>query len=295
MLVELAELADVLIAPRGGVCKRLARNAREDASPGIRLWNLTLLQQQFTQQKEAQETSRTLLGDADPWVRLAAARFLAEEGTAVLTDLLADRRTPDQAAVEAAVRLAALLPPESAGRQLLAAVRGRAGEARRQAMLQLGRLRDARAVGPLCVLLARADPRTAAAAAQALGLIGDAKAEAHLIGAVKHEAAELRVAAARALGALGTVEAVAPLLALLERSRDSESRRELRDAVSAIQSRLPGAEAGQLALARAEPEAGRLSLATPRAGPGDVSLATGARARREAQPPDPSPRRSGSP
>jgi HEAT repeat protein len=276
MLVELGDLADVLTAPRGGVCERLAQNAREDTSSGIRLWNLSLLQQQFAQQQETWEASRTLLADADPWVRLAAARFLAEEGTAVLRQLLTDARTPDQAAAEAVVRLVDLLPPDQAGRDLLAAVKGRTGEARRQAMLQLGRLKYTSAVGPLCVLLARADPRTAATAAQALGTIGDAEAEAHLVDAVKHEAAELRVAAARALGALGTVDAVAPLLELLEQSRDSESRRELRAAVSAIQSRLPGAAVGQLSLKRAEPEAGRLSLATARAGPGDVSLATGA-------------------
>jgi HEAT repeat protein len=124
------------------------------------------------------------------------------------------------------------------------------------------------------VLLDRADPRTAAAAAEALEAIGDPKAEPRLLDAVRHEAAELRIAAARALGVVGTVNAVEPLLHELDTKRlDGESRRALREAVSAIQSRLAGAEAGQLSLAATTAEAGRLSLATPRAGPGDVSLA----------------------
>jgi HEAT repeat protein len=274
-LGELVELADLLTAAKGGICERQSRNARDDESPGVRLWNLTLLQQHFADRPEAREASRALLADRDPWVRLAAARFLPDESPPVLRGLLDDRETPDHAAAEAAVLLGARLPAAEAGPLLTSALKRRSGEARRLAMQELGRIRHGPAVNPLCVLLDRADPRTAAAAAEALGTIGDAKAEAHLLDAVRHDEAELRIAAAHALGALGTVRAVEPLLELLAAKRiDGESRQALREAVGAIQSRLAGAEAGQLSLAPTAAEAGRLSLATPQAGPGDVSLAS---------------------
>jgi HEAT repeats len=275
LLADLVQLADQLIEAKAAeVPERLAANAGKDPIPGVRLWNLSLLQQHFPGLSVAREASRGSLADADPWVRLAAARFLRDEGKEVLRSLLADERAPDYASAEAASLLGARLPSEEAGPLLVAALKGRSGETRRQSVQELGRLKFAPSLGPLCVLLDRADPRTAAAAAEALEAIGDPKAEPRLLDAVRHEAAELRIAAARALGVVGTVNAVEPLLHELDTKRlDGESRRALREAVSAIQSRLAGAEAGQLSLAATTAEAGRLSLATPRAGPGDVSLA----------------------
>jgi hypothetical protein len=79
--------------------------------------------------------------------------------------------------------------------------------------------------------------------------------------------ADLRVAAVRALGLVGSVKSVAPLLALLEaRGLDADARQAIRGAIGAIQSRLVGAEAGQLTVASAESESGRLSLAGSEAG-----------------------------
>jgi hypothetical protein len=275
MLIGLVQLADELIEAKAGAApERLAGNARKDPIPGVRLWNLSLLQQHFPALPTAMEASHAGLSDPNPWVRLAAARFLRDEGKEALRSLLADPQAPDHASAEAASLLAARLRVEEAGPLLIAALKGRSGETRRQSIEELGRLKFAPSLGPLCVLLEGTDPRTAAAAAEALEAIGDPKAEPRLLDAVRHEAAELRIAAARALGALGTVGAVEPLLHELDTKRlDGESRRALREAVSAIQSRLAGAEAGQLSLAVTTAEAGRLSLATPRAGRAGVSLA----------------------
>ncbi len=275
LIIELVQLAEQLIeAEAAAVPQRLAANATTDPVPGVRLWNLSLLQQHFPGLSLAREASSGDLADADPWVRLAAARFLRDDGAEVLRSLLADERAPDHASAEAASLLAARLPPAEAGPLLVAALKGRSGETRRQSIQEVGQLKFAPSLGPLCVLLEHADARTAAAAAGALDALGDAKAEPHLVDAARHEAAELRIAAARALGSLGTVKAVEPLLHELDTKHlDGESRRAFRLAVSAIQSRLAGAEAGQLSMAPTTAEAGRLSLATPRAGPGDVSLA----------------------
>ncbi len=275
-LKDLVELADLLSSPKGGgVCECLARNVQEDEEPGVRLWNLNLLAQHFADRPETLAASRAGLSDSSPWVRLAAARLLPVEGAQVLKALLADRATPDHSAAEAAALIGARLPADEAGPALIAALKNRSGEARRQAIQELGRIKHAPAVGPLCVALDRSEPRDAAAAAAALGAIGDPKSERHLLDAIRKEEPELRIAAAQALGAFGSFRAVEPLLAQLARARlGAETRQALRDAVSAIQSRLAGAGAGQLSIATTSAEVGRLSLATPKAGPGDVSLAS---------------------
>jgi hypothetical protein len=89
---------------------------------------------------------------------------------------------------------------------------------------------------------------------------------------VEAEARELRLAAAQALAKVGSVGAVEPLSALLEGGGlDAASRQAIRDAISAIQSRLAGAEAAQLSLVTSMREGGRLTLAAPGPGPGDLS------------------------
>lgn len=271
---QVVELAERLTSPEGGgICERLARNARKDAEAGVRLWNLTLLQQTFPERPETQAASAAALADRDPWVRLAAARFLPIEGASVLKELLADPSSPDQAAAESAALLGARLGVEEAGPLLLTALKVRSGSARRQVVSELGRLRYTPAFGALCVLLGRSEPRLAAAAAGALASLADVRAERHLLDALRREASELTTAIARALGAIGTVAAVQPLLELQTQARTSaETRQALREAVAAVQSRLAGAEAGQLTLASMSAEAGRLSLTAPMAGRGDVSI-----------------------
>jgi hypothetical protein len=267
-------LARELSSPGGGVCERLARNAKTDPHSGVRLWNLLQLHEQFPETKSAREASQEDLKDPSPWVRLAAARFLKAEGLQVLEHLALDRLVPESAAAEAVALLAARHPPAQAGPLLLTALKTHSGEARRQAVEELGRIRYAPARGALIVLLETADPQTASAAAVALALMAEVVAEGPLLRAMQSEARELRVASVRALGAMGTAAAVEPLLALLSGRRlDAETRQAIRDAVAAIQSRLAGAGAGQLSLAAIPAGSGWLSVATPSADEGQLSLA----------------------
>ena len=266
-------LARELSSPGGGVCERLAHNARLDPSPGVRLWNLWQLHEKFPETPQAREASRQDLADPSPWVRLTAARFLNDEGIETLEGLAQDRGVPESAAADAVALLAARCPVARAGPLLVAALKAHSGEARVQAVQELGRLRYQPARKPLLVLLGRADPRCAAAAAEALGALGDASAEAALLKAVDSDARELRLAAIRALGVMGSVAAVEPLLAFgAGRRLDGESRQAVRDAVGAIQSRLAGAEAGQVSLAAPSPGSGWLSVATLEVEPGRLSL-----------------------
>lgn len=271
MIVALAR--ELVASERGGVCERLAENVRLDHLPGVRLWNLLQLQEDFAETPNAKEASRLALSDSGPWVRLAAARFLRDEGLPVLEALARTRGVPDQAAAEAIGLLAVRAPRERSGPLLIEILKSHTGDARRQAIEDLGRMRHAPAVGPLIVLLDRAEPRTAAAAAQSLGQLGAGKAEASLLRAAASEVHELRLAAATALGRVGSIRAIEPLTeSLAKRRLDAESRQAFTQAIARIQSRLAGAGAGQLSLATGLPETGRLSLATPGAGPGDVSL-----------------------
>ena len=266
-------LARELSSPGGGVCRRLATNAKSDPLPGVRLLNLLQLHEQFPETREAREASQEDLKDTSPWVRLAAARFLKDEGRDVLEHLAQDRAVPESAAAEAVSLLGARSPAERAGPLLLAALKTHSGEARRQAVEELGRIGYKPARGPLMVLLDRADPGTGAAAAAALAALGDVTAETPLLKAVESEARELRLAAIRALGTVGSAASVEPLLDFLAgRGLDAETRHAVREAVGAIQSRLAGAEAGQLSLAATSPGSGWLSVAAPGAGHGQLSL-----------------------
>jgi hypothetical protein len=262
-----------LSSPGGGICERLGQNAKADPHSGVRLLNLLQLHEQFPESRQAREASQVDLKDQSPWVRLAAARFLKAEGLEVLEHLAQDRSAPESAVAEAVALLAAHCPVERAGPVLLTALKTHSGEARRQAVEEIGRIRYLGARGPLLVLLERADPRTGVAAATALAALGDASAEAALLKAVESDAGELRLAAIRALGVVGSAGSVEPLLALLDGRRlDADTRHELGAAVRAIQSRLAGAEAGQLSLAAPSPGTGWLSVATPAAGQGQLSL-----------------------
>lgn len=257
----------------GGIYARLARNAREDPEPGARLSNLVCLQEQFPLVPSARDASLAALEDASPWVRLSAARFLTHEGYGVLRALLADDAAPDDAAADAVTLLSSRLPRSEAGPLLAPILKSHTGETQRRAIESLGRLGYAAAAGPLMVILERSNPRTAAVAARALAALGHAPAERALLRAAENDAGELRVAALRALGEVGSVRAVEPLLGLLDRTRrDAGAARAIREAIAAIQARLAGAGAGQLALASEPEEGGRLSLAAPGPSHGDVTI-----------------------
>jgi hypothetical protein len=279
-------LARHLSSPGGGVCELLARNAKSDPLPGVRLWNLLQLHEQFAETAQAREASEEDLNDPSPWVRLAGARFLHDGGLEVLEHLALDQEVPESAAAEAIALLAARCPAERAGPLLVTAVKTRPGEARRQAVEELGRIGYRQARGPLIVLLEYADPRTAAATATALGALGDVTAEPALLRAIESNAREVMLAAIRALATVGSAVSVEPLLAFLGGRRlDAETRQGIHEAVGAIQSRLAGAGAGQLSLAATPPGSGWLSVGPPGAGHGELSLSFDRKTSSQSAPP----------
>ena len=114
--------------------------------------------------------------------------------------------------------------------------------------------------------------------------------EPALILALQREPMGLQVAAANALARVGSPAAVLPLKEAAESFHFAQDlRKAARQAIAAIQSRLPGASPGQLSMAEVEtgqlslaPEAGQLSFATDPAG--QLSLAPAEAGRSEAEP-----------
>jgi hypothetical protein len=275
MLRWLAKLARLLSVPPDGLHQRLADNALEDPSPGVRLRNVRFLADPSTQTPEALlvPLGRRLLGDVNPRVRLLAAQFVGAEGHRVLGALVADAtletplrvaavtglgRGPTPALAELQALFTTAHPPEVVCAAL--AVIAQQG---------LSALADA-ALG--CTRSAQESVR--AAAASALGGLGLPAAEPLLISLLSDSSAEVQRASADALGVLGSVAAVEPLLPLAEGFGRSALRQAARGAIGRIQSRLGNVEAGRVSLAEDQGLAGAVDLAEPDAVRiGELSLA----------------------
>jgi hypothetical protein len=214
---------------------RLAHNARHDPEVAVRLTNLRHLARTYEEESLTRETLRAACADGDDAVRLEAGRALRGEGDAVLRDLAA-RAEADETAAAAVEALAARLSEQDA-----------------------------------LALLAAALPRrrfaTAGACVKVLARVGSATAERPLLDLLAHADEALRFASVNALGFVGTRSAVLPLQEIAEKV-GGEMRREARQAVAEIQSRLSGADHGQLTVASVD--SGQVSL--PSAVDGQVSL-----------------------
>jgi HEAT repeat protein len=85
---------------------------------------------------------------------------------------------------------------------------------RLDAVIELGRINNVRAVGPLIAALER-NPGIRSEIAMALGKIGDPRASDPLMALLLDESARTRASVSHALGMIGDVRAVPPLVAVL--------------------------------------------------------------------------------
>jgi HEAT repeat protein len=205
------------------------------------------------------ETMRAACGDPSDDVRVRAAIALGDEGRPTLLAVARREDSDDVAAGRAVAALGDHLTIEDARAMLGRALRSRRSETAHECLSALGRRADATVIPLIAKVLAIEKGELAVTAARALGQTGLAVAEAPLLAALERDTPELRVAAAEALGRIGSAAAVLPLREIETRDRDDATRRAARQAVAAIQSRLPGASPGQLSLAPGD--AGALSLA----------------------------------
>jgi HEAT repeat protein len=241
------------------VAAALIHNALADREAGVRRENLLALASEYPEDPRTRETLRRALDDPSDTVRVRAAILLADEGRPTLFQIARSEDAEDAATARAITTLGEHLSADDAGLVLRHALRGRRLDSAAACLARLGRHAGAGAITHLARVLAVEKGDLAIAAARALGATGLAQAEAPLLSSLSRELPDLRAAAAEALGRVGSAAAVLPLKDLEARAKDEAVRRAARQAVAAIQARLPGASAGQLSLAPAE--AGALSLA----------------------------------
>jgi hypothetical protein len=226
-LADVLALAEALVEP-DALEPRLARNAREDPEPQVRLANLRELVAESPRHAATREALRAAAADGDELVQLEAAVHLGSEGKATLLDIASRGWSADACCARAVAELRSALPVEQARAILAHALRTR-------------RLETAQA----CVdSLSRRGGEDVDAFARVLAL----------------EQGPLAEAAARALGRVGSVSSVPTLLDAQRRlAGDEDVRQAVREAVAAIQSRASGALPGQLSLAGEQ--SGQVSLA----------------------------------
>jgi len=250
--------------------QRLAENARQDPVATVRLRNLLLLVREHPGDPGTVETLRAACSDARPEIRLRAAQELGAEGRDVLLEM-AESELEDKWNAQAISILGRDLPLDRATTLLNAALSRHRILTACACLEVLGTSGGAPEVDVLAKVLVLEHGELAVAAALALGRTGSTAAEPPLILALEHESAEVLVAAANALAEVGTAAAVLPLKEAAGRiAHHRELHRAARQAIAAIQSRLPEASPGQLSLAAAA--AGQLSLAPAEAG--QLSLAS---------------------
>jgi HEAT repeat protein len=240
--------------------ERLVKIAATDYYPAVRVRCLDLLRRAHAEDERAHMAFRNALRSADTETRLIGAIALADEGQSALIEIASHPDTQEPFAARAITALGTSLPPERAASILEAAIQTERNALALAAVGALGLVGGALAVSRLALVLGSSHTGLAAAAAGALASIGDVSAETPLIAALSSEQGELRIAAAQALGSIGCAVCVAPLHAAVDAHLlDLGLRSVARQAIAAIQARLPGASPGQVSLA--EGEGGRVSLA----------------------------------
>jgi len=254
-----------LLAIAGGLCAveqpeaRLADNARVDPLASFRLRCLEVLLRERPDHPATAAAVRAALADADGGVRLAAALASPVEGRAILLDIARDPASSDAVASRALALVGTAIEGDAL-ELILRDAFGAGKEATIAACLD-GLARDGDRRLPVIARVLESEVAShAAAAARALGATGVPAAAPALLRALAHADAAVRVAAAVSLARVGA--ATDDVLALRQAEAahpwDGTFLRAVREAIASIQSRIVGADHGQLALAQA---AGEVSLA----------------------------------
>lgn len=215
----------------------------------------------------------------DPETRLLAARHAGPAGLEHLARLARDMRgTPATVRAAAFKEVLATMAIQESKALLEEGLRDVMREVRLVAIRAVRELRRMECTARLATLASHAgvDEEEQLAIAETMDELGGEHAERALIALLSADTAAVRLAAAQALRQHGTIAAVGPLLATAESSGVlSAVRTAAQDAVRAIQDRVPGSAAGQLALAPETPDvAGAVSLADARGALSQVPAGT---------------------
>jgi hypothetical protein len=238
LLPGLLQIARALRRP-ADLNGRLAANLLAERDPLVRVRLLETLAAEFPESPRTRQSLLAACDDPDARVRLRAAIELRAEGRETLASLVSARSVDDTTRARALTELGPRVPANVVEETLRRA-------------------------------LDEDTPVTARACLEALRRFRRQESEPLLWQALESADVPVALAAVQALRTCGSVEAVPRLLDVAGRGSSEELRTTAREAVAAIQARLLGAAAGQLALV--EETAGALSLAETATG-GELSLA----------------------
>jgi hypothetical protein len=263
---ELRELVEGLVAFAerfdcpADVAARLAATIEREPEWRARVYGLEVLATSHPTDAATISALRRALADEVPEIRLQAALGLGAEGRDTLLEIVRSRQAEDVISAHAIEALAANIPTDLAVSLLLEALRSRRLHIAGACVRVLG-LHGGTAAAPLLAkVIALESGELAVSAARALGKSFTSEGEAALLAALQRGEPDVVVAALEALGRVGTVRAVMSIQEVAaEPDSPDDVRIAARQAVAAIQSRLPGASPGQVSIA--ESEAGQLSLA----------------------------------
>ena len=238
----------------------LSHNVMHDSVPRMRRQNLQYLLERCSDRPEAKEAARSNLGDSDPEVRLACARFLGDEATEALFDLIdTDVSVNTRAGVIDC--LAGLSSHERVFPVLERFLDSKDEPIVQAAARGIGRLRYQPAVPKLVRLVQRTEGPTAMSLARALRRIKDPSSEDALVCLLERKDVPVLLEVVKGLGEFGSIKAVEPMLRLTKGVRlSTELKESTRRAIFRIQERMGDVDAGRLSVAGSSDEQGRVSL-----------------------------------
>ncbi len=247
------------------------RSFREDAAaallPEDRVRALRWLAGKHAAEAGIEDIARAAIADPNPQVRIAGARALGAEGASTLHAIVLDRGSPERDRSDALSALAEVVDAERLAPLLVDGLDSSApSELRRRAVALVGERRLVQFLPELERLAERSGAQSSCEIAAALARLGSG-AEPTLLRLLLDPAEAVCLAAIQSLSAVGTAASVESLHGVGDRSRASRAIHDAaRDAVAAIQSRIEGAEAGQLSVADAADPHGALSPVDGRSG-----------------------------
>ena len=283
-LDSMIDLAQVLRRPRDTeLPSLLAQRALEDSSRGVRLQAFRRLTWTFPGAEETRATAETLLDAPGAVLRLESARVLlhdqdrGERASKTLQDLAARHHVDSSLRREAVETLAQSNHRHGAVptfASLLESPRPEPPPVRRAALEALVQTRS----GNELLAVQPADESEAELLARGLGFI-DVSAQPRLLELLDHAEDRVRREAAVALGRVGDLNAVASLRKVAGSGSlfRSAVARSAESAITDIQARAGGSQAGEISLVAVEPLQGAVSTAGADAGSsegGEVSLAS---------------------
>lgn len=227
----------------------LKKHVLTERVAAVRLRALELLIGRFPEAPETREAVAGAVADADGVVRLKAALVAGSAGHQAIVALAGDDTLAIDRRVEA-VRGLAQVDPASALDPIRKALKDRRDGLRVAAIQTAARLKLAEVCPLLGALAPRASREIQNAIVHAVVIMGDLRGESALLALLdEKEAPAVHLLAVNGLASIGTVRAIERLVPFRDQLFAGDLGRSAAESILQIQSRIGGADRGQLTVA----------------------------------------------